>query len=132
MFDHEQTPNDAFAPLDFKLYTELYLIPWVAMHLISEDLECSLETAYEEMIASGDSGAALHTMAEEDRRIESIMTHLCVLAAEKRVAKVQRFREEMENEIEKAKQEQRMQEDLAVKLVNVVRTSGNLRVTFFT
>ena len=78
-------------------------------------------------VASGDSGAALHTMAEEDRRIESIMTHLCVLAAEKRVAKVQRFRKEMENEIEKAKQEQRMQEDLAVKLVNVVRTGFCVR-----
>jgi hypothetical protein len=97
------------------------------VHLISEDLECSLATAYEEMIASSDSGAALHTMAEDERRIEGIMTHLCVLAAEKRVTKIQRFREEREDEIEKAKQEQQMQEELAVKLANEVHTGFCVR-----
>lgn len=58
MFDHEQISNEAFAPLDFKTYIEYYLIPWVAMHLISKDLGCSLEAAYEDMIASADSGVA--------------------------------------------------------------------------
>lgn len=60
MFDHEQTPNDAFTPLSFKLYAEYYLIPWIAIHLIAEDLECSLETAYEEMIASGINSMSSH------------------------------------------------------------------------
>ncbi|KAG1745528.1 uncharacterized protein EDB91DRAFT_1012958, partial [Suillus paluster] len=95
MFDHEQTSNEAFTPLDFKAYIEYYLIPWVAIHLISKDLGCSLEEAYEEMIASADSGVALHPMAEEDSCIEKITRQHCVLAAEKRVEKVEHFRKEM-------------------------------------
>ncbi|KAG1781387.1 hypothetical protein EV702DRAFT_934387, partial [Suillus placidus] len=72
MFDHEQISNKAFTPLDFKAYIKYYLIPWVAIHLISKDLGCSLEEAYKEMIASADSGVSLHPMAEEDSRIERI------------------------------------------------------------
>ncbi|KAG2121443.1 hypothetical protein DEU56DRAFT_918200 [Suillus clintonianus] len=121
MFDHEQTSNDAFAPLDFKTYIEYYLIPWVAMHLISKDLGCSLEEAYEEMIASADSGVSLHPMADKDSRIERITRHHCVLAAEKRVEKVKRFRNEMKDEIEKAKEEQRMHDELAAKIASKQR-----------
>ncbi|KAG1830961.1 hypothetical protein DFJ58DRAFT_848338 [Suillus subalutaceus] len=116
MFDHEQISNEAFAPLDFKVYIEYYLIPWVAIHLISKDLECSLEEAYEEMIASADSGVSLHPMTEEDSRIERITRQHCVMAAEKRVEKVERFRKEMNDEIEKGKEEQRMHDDLAAKI----------------
>ncbi|KAG1843027.1 hypothetical protein DFJ58DRAFT_844511 [Suillus subalutaceus] len=116
MFDHEQISNEAFAPLDFKVYIEYYLIPWVAIHLILKDLECSLEEAYEEMIASADSGVSLHPMTEEDSRIERITCQHCVMAAEKRVEKVERFRKEMNDEIEKGKEEQRMHDDLAAKI----------------
>ncbi|KAG1847666.1 hypothetical protein DFJ58DRAFT_891437 [Suillus subalutaceus] len=98
MFDHEQISNEAFAPLDFK------------------DLECSLEEAYEEMIASADSGVSLHPETEEDSRIERITRQHCVMAAEKWVEKVKHFRKEMNDEIEKGKEEQRMHDNLAAKI----------------
>ncbi|KAG1836896.1 hypothetical protein DFJ58DRAFT_864175 [Suillus subalutaceus] len=93
MFDHEQISNEAFAPLT-----------------------SSLEEAYEEMIASADSGVSLHPMTEEDSRIERITRQHCVMAAEKRVEKVERFHKEMNDEIEKGKEEQRMHDDLAAKI----------------
>jgi hypothetical protein len=127
LFDHEGTPNDAFAPLSFSLYTEYYLIPWVAIHLIAEDLDCSLETAYEEMIASAESGVMLHPMAEEDKKVEAIIQQHCVLSAEKRVAKIESFREEMRIEVEKAKAE-KMRNTSAAKLVNKVCTMSCIRL----
>ncbi|KAG1764790.1 hypothetical protein EDD22DRAFT_845666 [Suillus occidentalis] len=118
MFDHKQISNEAFAPLDFKTYIEYYLIPWVTMHLISKDLRCSLEAAYEDMIASADSGVALHPMGEEDAHIERITRQHCVLAAERRVEKVERFRKEMNIQIEKGREEQRIHDELAAKILS--------------
>lgn len=120
MFDHEQISNEAFTPLNFKTYIEYYLIPWVAMHLISKDLRCSLEVVYEDMIASADSGVALHPMGEEDARIDRITRQHCVLAAERRVEKVERFRKEMNAQIEKGREEQRMHDEVAAKILSKV------------
>ncbi|OJA21384.1 hypothetical protein AZE42_11446 [Rhizopogon vesiculosus] len=108
-----RTPNDAFASLSFSLYTEYYLIPWVAIHLIAEDLDCSLEIVYEDMIASAKSGFTLHPMAEEDRKVEAIIRQHCISSAEKRVTKIESFHEEMRVEVEKAihsKDQQQVQE----------------------
>ncbi|KAG1752334.1 uncharacterized protein EDB91DRAFT_1243112 [Suillus paluster] len=116
MFDHERTSNEAFTPLDFKAYIEYYLIHWVTIHLISKDLRYSLEEAYEEMIASADSGVALHPMAEEYSHIEKITCQYCIVAAEKCVEKVKHFCKEMNDEIEKVKEEQRMHNKLAAKI----------------
>ncbi|KAG2145255.1 hypothetical protein DEU56DRAFT_754113 [Suillus clintonianus] len=79
-----------------------------------QDLECSLETAYKEMIASSDSGTALHAMSNNNTKIEGIITHHWVLAAEKCIMKIEYFHDEIRSEIEKAKYE-KMKEDLAAK-----------------
>ncbi|KIK90812.1 hypothetical protein PAXRUDRAFT_14132 [Paxillus rubicundulus Ve08.2h10] len=47
-------PNDAFTPLTLEQFTHFILIPNIACHLITKDLEITPMEVYEEMMASGE------------------------------------------------------------------------------
>jgi hypothetical protein len=56
---------------------------------VATDSLLSLEERYEDMITSTDSGVALHPMGKEDTCIDRITWRHSILAAEKRVEKVE-------------------------------------------
>jgi hypothetical protein len=54
------------------MYTQYFLVPHIACTLIAQDLDCSIETAYEEMIASGDVGKNLQPEDDDDPELEKV------------------------------------------------------------
>jgi hypothetical protein len=49
------------------------MVPYVANRLIADDMDVSEETAYEEMIASGDAGESLHPHDDNGDEMEKIL-----------------------------------------------------------
>ncbi|EGO29005.1 hypothetical protein SERLADRAFT_433020 [Serpula lacrymans var. lacrymans S7.9] len=72
IIDLKTTPIHSFWPLSLSRFTRYFLVPFVACTLISEDLKCSLEEAYEEIIASGNAGQNIHLYEENDKQLDKI------------------------------------------------------------
>jgi RTC4-like domain len=66
-------PTDTFAPLSYEQYTYFVLIPYMASRLIADDRgftdnqQCTLQHAFEIMVASADAGDALQGIDEEGK-----------------------------------------------------------------
>ncbi|KAG2115620.1 hypothetical protein DEU56DRAFT_840600 [Suillus clintonianus] len=67
-------PTDTFAPLSFEQYTYFVLIPFMATRLIADDRgftgdqqQCTLEQAFDIMVATGDVGETLQAIDEEGK-----------------------------------------------------------------
>ncbi|KAG2039924.1 hypothetical protein BDR03DRAFT_1008600 [Suillus americanus] len=66
-------PTDAFAPLSYEQYTYFVLIPYMASRLIADDQgftdnqQCTLQHAFEIMVASADAGDALQGIDKEGK-----------------------------------------------------------------
>jgi hypothetical protein len=73
MYNPTETPTKAFTPFDWKQYTEWFLVPHIATALIAEDRDCSHETAYQEMIASGDVGESLQQEDDGDEMMNEAL-----------------------------------------------------------
>jgi hypothetical protein len=73
MYDPTETPTSAFAPLSLAQYTQWFLTPHVATRLIQQDLDCSYETAWEEMAASKETGMNLQQIEDDDPAFEHII-----------------------------------------------------------
>jgi len=72
MFNPHTTPDNAFWPLDFLNFSHYFLVPYVAHHLIADDLKCSLSDAYKVMIDSSDTGESLHPEDDDDKELDVI------------------------------------------------------------
>jgi RTC4-like domain len=66
MFKSNTTPRRAIAPFNLAKFMDFVLVPYVALHLIAEDLKCSIKTAYKEMCNSGYTGEILHPEPLDD------------------------------------------------------------------
>jgi hypothetical protein len=73
MYHPVKTPQHAFAPLSLARFTECVLVPHIACRLIAEDLSCSLEDAYEEMLDSILTGQSLQPERDHDDELEYIL-----------------------------------------------------------
>jgi len=82
MLDRATTPPDGFAPLSMGQFTQLVLVPYVARLLIMDDMDCSLQGAYEEMVDSRDAGQHLYPEDDDDLELETIL-HMNVREATK-------------------------------------------------
>ncbi|KAG2029418.1 hypothetical protein BDR03DRAFT_987768, partial [Suillus americanus] len=66
-------PTDAFAPLSYEQYTYFVLIPYMASRLIADNQgftdnqQCTLQHAFEIMVASADAGDALQGIDKEGK-----------------------------------------------------------------
>jgi len=54
-------------------FTTYVLVPFIAVHLIAQDLTCSIPGAYQEMIDSGDAGTTLQRQGDTDEELDSIL-----------------------------------------------------------
>ena len=75
-------PSPAFQPLSLAKATAYFLVPYVAHHLIAQDMKCSLDAAYKTMVDSSSAGEALHPERDDDEELDEIY-HDNVLAAKK-------------------------------------------------
>jgi len=73
MYNPTTTPTDAFAPLSLAMFTQCFLVPFIACLLIAADMDCSTETAREEMANSSDLGESLYGADDEDDDIDDIL-----------------------------------------------------------
>jgi len=69
MFDPqtEAINPDIFAPMTLDRYNQFVLIPYIACRLVAEDRKCSMEEAFEVVVASGDYGDVLQAIGDSDR-----------------------------------------------------------------
>jgi RTC4-like domain len=73
MFDPITTSTDAFWPLSLSQFTTYVLVPFVVVHLIQQDLCCSISAAYEEMMDSADVGARFQQASDDDEELDEIL-----------------------------------------------------------
>ena len=62
----------AFAPLSFTTFMKYFLVPHIAICLITNDKNIDLEGAWEVMTSSADHGEALHALQDDDEILEEI------------------------------------------------------------
>ncbi|KAH7919327.1 hypothetical protein BV22DRAFT_979592, partial [Leucogyrophana mollusca] len=60
LFPPTMKSNSALSPLTVAQFTTYFLTPYVAMCLIAEDLELTIEGGYETMIESNNIGQSLN------------------------------------------------------------------------
>jgi hypothetical protein len=73
MYNPTTTPTEAFAIPILSMFTQCFLVPFIACLLIAADMDCSIETARKEMADSGDLGKSLYRADDEDDDIDDIL-----------------------------------------------------------
>ena len=73
-------PGSSLAPLSLPRFTRYFLVPFVASHLIRQDLKCDARLAYQLMVASCSVGDVLHPYEEEqpDDELEEVLRDINV------------------------------------------------------
>jgi hypothetical protein len=94
MYDPVYTPTDAFTPFTLTQFTEWFLVPHIATCLIAQDLDCSPETAWEEMVASSDMGYQAQRVEDDDEELDKIL--------KENLREVQRMRRHLEEQVRRS------------------------------
>lgn len=68
-------PGHTISPLGLSRFTECFLAPVVAAHLIVQDLGCDIKLGHQLMLASGTVGDVLHPYEpdQEDDEIDTVL-----------------------------------------------------------
>jgi RTC4-like domain len=79
-----ETVSKAIAPLRYLAFAAYVLVPFVAVRLIKEDLNCSTVQAIRIMTSSSDVGQHIHPLGEDIHEIEAIFRQNAMLARKER------------------------------------------------
>jgi hypothetical protein len=66
------TISEVIAPLRYTVFAAYVLVPFVAIRLIKEDLNCTTVQAYKTMTSSSDAGEHIHPLEEDNYEVEAI------------------------------------------------------------
>ncbi|KAG8212887.1 hypothetical protein J3R82DRAFT_11223 [Butyriboletus roseoflavus] len=72
IYPQTRTPTAAFHPLSYSYFLFYMLIPYIAIELITKDLKCNLEDAYQQMIKSSPVGFILFWDTDGDEELDLI------------------------------------------------------------
>jgi hypothetical protein len=72
MFRTSTIPLDTIRPLDLKKFTHSFLIPYVATHAISHQLNVSIMEAHTILLESRQAGIQLHPALDSDEELDRI------------------------------------------------------------
>jgi hypothetical protein len=78
--------REAIKPLQFTVFCDYVLVPFVGHLLIAEDLGCSARKAFAIMHASGDTGDTLHPLLDENDEVDEIHARNMRLARKERAS----------------------------------------------